>query len=619
MKTEIKRACGYVRVSTKEQAEKGTSLKDQKKKIEEHCKSHGWKLIEIYQDAGLSGSATERPALIRMIKHAKEKRFDVIVFWSLDRLGRTMLHIVKLFEELHDNNVAVSCISQSFLNSTEDSPSGKLVRDIFSSLCEFESKLTGQRTRAGRRFAFKAGKAFPGLPPYGYRWNSELNKVEPDKERAEILKYIFDLYFIERLSTQKIALHLTEKRIPSPNSRRIKDKSKIIYRWSPGTVLRILRQKAYKGATVFYLTNDYTQVYSKDGNPYFKKDKDKPRDQEPIEITFPQLIDEEKWDLVQNRLDFNTRKPKKLHKKYAKDHFLANSALGLHFRCGLCDSSIMSRVIRRRKDGPVRLRYQCNLHVASADRLVTEGKERCELPSMDSDKIDNIVWQHIKSFLTDPIEFGKKWLRKPDHQKILNEVESLNKRKERLFKEVDTLSRRMVEDISDRFRKSFQKRQKELDQELDTIEARIKNKNKELESVSVADEYLKELEQEIEEAKHRKKQARKSRDPKNPRKAIINIKSIAEKLDDLPFETKKEIIESIISPESGGYIRIGLRPLSDFYKSRLPSGVVDTMVPKVEFDANVDVLRLKYIIKSLQDRSISGSESFRTHQSKQRR
>ncbi|MFC1798631.1 recombinase family protein [Thermodesulfobacteriota bacterium] len=615
MSTKRKRACGYARVSTQGQVKKGTSLEDQKRQIIKYCDLNEWNLVKIYQDAGLSGSATERPALTKLMEHSLQKKYDVVVFHSLDRLGRSMLHLLQLFEDLLNNDIAIACITQPFLNSTEGT-FGKLIRQIFSSLCEFERNLTAKRTRAGRRNKIEAGKAFPGKTPYGYLWNSELKKIEIDKERAEIYKKIVDLYLIDRLSTLKIAKYLSEKRIPSPMSRIVKDKSKIKYRWTSGTVLRILKHPAYAGLPVAYLKNEYRQVTPKTGKTYFTPDKEKLRDQEPIKIKFPALVKKERWDAIQKRLDFNKRKPKKLHMQFAKDHFLANAALGLHFRCGLCNTSIMSRVIRRKKDGPVRLRYQCNLHVASADQLITSGKERCNLPSMDSDKIDEIVWHNIKSILSDPVEFGREWLRKPNQQKILKEAELLNKQKNKLLKEIDTLCRRTGEDFSDKFLDGFLRRQKEVEQELDDIEAQINIKNRELESVSIADEFLQELEQEIKDAKQIKIQARKNRDPSNPRKAVIRIESIAKKLDKLDFETKKQIIESIISPETGGYIKLELRPLADFSTKGLPTGTVDTLVPRVVLDADIDILRLKNIIELLQVGSLDKNGIFKTHQSK---
>jgi hypothetical protein len=234
---------------------------------------------------------------------------------------------------------------------------------------------------------------------------------------------------------------------------------------------------------------------------------------------------------------------------------------------------------------------------------------------LESDKIDEIVWGNIKSFIANPIEFGNEWLRKPDFEKTKSEIKILNQQKASLNKKLKKLSRLIVEESSKRIINEYREQQHDFDVQLNILEAQIDLKNQELISETDADEYLAELQQEIEDTTKRLIKARKRRDPNSPRKAMIYIKSIADKLDNLPFEAKRYIIESIFSPDLGGQIKVGLRPLSDFFeKGQLPAGTLDTPVPHIIYDGKIDVLRVKHIIQSIQNETLESNLFIPDHQ-----
>ena len=88
----MKRAAGYVRVSSRIQAEKGESLETQRKKIRAYAEAHEWKLIDIYADEGISGADTKnRPAFQRLITDAEAKMFDIIIVHNLSRFSRKII------------------------------------------------------------------------------------------------------------------------------------------------------------------------------------------------------------------------------------------------------------------------------------------------------------------------------------------------------------------------------------------------------------------------------------------------------------------------------------------------------------------------------------------------
>jgi len=76
--------------------------------LRRYCEARGWQATE-YVDSGISGAKDKRPALDVLLKDAKRRRFDVLVCWRLDRLGRNLRHLVTMLEDL--NHVGVAFVS----------------------------------------------------------------------------------------------------------------------------------------------------------------------------------------------------------------------------------------------------------------------------------------------------------------------------------------------------------------------------------------------------------------------------------------------------------------------------------------------------------------------------
>jgi DNA invertase Pin-like site-specific DNA recombinase len=108
----------------------------------------------------VSGAKTERPGLDACLAHLQHG--DTLVVWRLDRLGRSMNHLVQLIEELRNRGVGFRSVSDGFVDTT--SPSGELIFHIFSALAQFERRLIQERTRAGLASARARGR-LGGRPP----------------------------------------------------------------------------------------------------------------------------------------------------------------------------------------------------------------------------------------------------------------------------------------------------------------------------------------------------------------------------------------------------------------------------------------------------------------------
>ena len=156
------RAAIYARVSTLDQ-----QPENQLAELRQYIAARGWTAAE-YVDQGVSGAKERRPALDRLIADARRRKFDVLVCWRLDRLGRSLKHLVTLLDELQALGVAFISLGEGIDCTT---PAGRLQLHILAALAEFERSRIAERVQAGLARARKQGKRLgrPRLtrPPFG--------------------------------------------------------------------------------------------------------------------------------------------------------------------------------------------------------------------------------------------------------------------------------------------------------------------------------------------------------------------------------------------------------------------------------------------------------------------
>jgi DNA invertase Pin-like site-specific DNA recombinase len=111
--------------------------------------------LSKYVDRGVSGAKDKRPALDALLKDAKRRRFDVLVCWRLDRLGRNLRHLVAMLEDLQHVGVAFVSLGEGIDCTT---PAGKLQLHILAALAEFERERIRERVLAGLLRARSQGK-----------------------------------------------------------------------------------------------------------------------------------------------------------------------------------------------------------------------------------------------------------------------------------------------------------------------------------------------------------------------------------------------------------------------------------------------------------------------------
>ena len=149
--SSTKRAALYVRVSTDAQ-----TLENQIRELRQVAERRGWDVVEVYRDAGISGAKGRdgRAGLDTMLKDASRRRFDVIMAWAIDRLGRSLTDLLHIIQHLEACGVDLYLDQQSIDTTT---PMGKLVFQLTGAFAEFERTMIRQRIKAGLKRAVAQG------------------------------------------------------------------------------------------------------------------------------------------------------------------------------------------------------------------------------------------------------------------------------------------------------------------------------------------------------------------------------------------------------------------------------------------------------------------------------
>ncbi len=139
----------YVRVSTDEQ-----SVDAQLNDLREYVSSRGWKNVREYVDQGVSGIKDSRPSWNELWDHVQKGKVHVLVVHALDRMGRSLPHLVKIMSTLTERNITLVGYRENLDLSTAQ---GRMMAGLFSVLADYELNMIRERTRSGMRAAKARG------------------------------------------------------------------------------------------------------------------------------------------------------------------------------------------------------------------------------------------------------------------------------------------------------------------------------------------------------------------------------------------------------------------------------------------------------------------------------
>jgi len=155
-----KRVALYLRVSTGQQ-----TTDNQKADLLKAIERHGWQLVGVFEDAGISGAKgrDKRPGLDRLLKGVARRDFDLVAAWSVDRLGRSLQDLVSFLVELREKGLDLYLDRQGLDTSTA---TGRAMFSMMGIFAELERTLIVERVRAGLARARAEGKTLgrPKVP-----------------------------------------------------------------------------------------------------------------------------------------------------------------------------------------------------------------------------------------------------------------------------------------------------------------------------------------------------------------------------------------------------------------------------------------------------------------------
>jgi len=449
----------YTRVSTDEQAEKGTSLQTQLERLREYAKAMKYPVIGEYIDDGESGANEERPALNKLRSDAKGNKFDAILVFKLDRFARSLPILVKLVrEEFEQLNISFISITESFDTS---SPFGKAVLGILGTFAEFELEQIRERNIRGKRKKASEGKLVSHWVQYGYmkskdgKKNIEINPIE-----EKIVKDIFDWY-LKGMSVRDIAKKLSAKGV--------KPKRKI-GPWGLTTIKRILKCKFYTGIGTW-------------GKPSTNKNRKRKHNLPIIEFQTPRLISNDIFMQVQQKLDVNKSNthPKTQH------FFLLRRLL----ECKRCNHKLLGEP----KSSKHRANYRCR-----SGRINIRG-EKSHLKAVKMSMADEIVWERVKKWITDTDTLREIINRGRPVQKVQdvtlevqkrNQIELIEKKSQAIQRLYGLFADEQIS-TAEALSKEITQRETELKSmkdEFDSIESEIRKQNRIKEAASDIETYV---------------------------------------------------------------------------------------------------------------------------------
>ena len=303
-----KRAVSYIRVSTREQAqrggsEEGFSLPAQREANKRKAQSMGALVVKEFADRGESARSANRPELQKMLTYLKEDGgIDYVIVHKLDRLARNRADDVEINRAFEEAGVRLVSTSENI----DQTPGGMLLHGIMSSIAEFYSRNLANEVIKGMGEKARNGGTL-GKAPLGYvnvrgrdEHGREVRTVALDEERAPLLRLAFSEYATGNWTVSQLADHLNTLGLSIPPTPRRCAK--------PITATRlhkILRHPYYKGVISFQGV-EYAGAH------------------EP-------LVDEETWSQVQAMLDSHRYgERQRIH-----NHFLKSTVV-----CGQCGARL---------------------------------------------------------------------------------------------------------------------------------------------------------------------------------------------------------------------------------------------------------------------------------------
>jgi site-specific DNA recombinase len=225
----MKKALGYIRVSSEEQADHGLGLESQRQRIKAYCEMKGLELITIYEDPAVSGGKPlgTRPSGARLLAEVRRSK-PVVVVAKLDRLFRSVADAAQTITSFDRYGIELVAISEGF---DMTNPYGRAMAQMASVFAELERAMIRERTRAAMKVKRGRKERISGHAPFG--WDFAGGKLIENAKEQKAVALILKLHQGGE-SLRGIAQKLNDRGIEPKRARR----------WIHSSVLRIVQRPA---------------------------------------------------------------------------------------------------------------------------------------------------------------------------------------------------------------------------------------------------------------------------------------------------------------------------------------------------------------------------------------
>ena len=373
------RAALYARVSTDDQRERQT-IDNQVHALREFAPHWNMTITDDYLDDGISGTIpmNKRPEGARLQEDAKSNKFDVVIFYRLDRLARSLRNFLDIVDFFEAEEIGLRSMTETFDTTN---PMGRFAIQMIAAVAELERGTILERTRMGRERIATQGKWAGGVVPFGYVVNAE-GHLKADwtprngqqQSEVEIVQRIFNEIVYDKSTARAIAARLNLEGIPIYRKYQPRGQAEPRYKkrsngmWWTTDITRLIRAETYKG----------THIFKAQGNEIARE--------------VPALVDKGTWELAQSQLTAN----RKLPRSGKNQRYLLAGLI----KCSDCGRSYVGAQNSSRKSTWRKFYYRCNSGSSSGSRK--PGTPSCNGRSIGVEWLDDLVWDDIRRFAHNP-------------------------------------------------------------------------------------------------------------------------------------------------------------------------------------------------------------------------
>lgn len=406
-------------------SEKGESVENQVQMCREYLKRNFSNIedIKVYEDEGFSGKDVNRPEFKKMMKAAKNKKFNVLICYRLDRISRNVADFSNTIEELQKYNIDFVSIKEQFDTS---SPMGRAMMNIAAVFAQLERETIAERIKDNMLELAKTGRWLGGTAPLGYKSEpilyanedgkgKKMYKLTQVKDEMNIVKLVYKLY-LNKQGFSSVATHLCKNKYKGKNGGEFSRETtrqivvNPVYCISDDKIFEWFKKQ---GATVYGTPDGIhgLMVYNKrEGGK-----KDNPINEWIVAIgKHKGVISSDIWIKCQDIIKYN--KSKVSPRAGTGEKFLLSGMV----ICGECGSGMASWSHFNKAQNFMERYYRCNLK--------NRASNRCSTKMLNAYKAEDYVATYLKELNIDMFkEIYQKNKKSIINYDVTDEINKLNK------------------------------------------------------------------------------------------------------------------------------------------------------------------------------------------------